>query len=149
MFLKYNSDRINSEDREHGAMQCQSLCERVYDHYTYWIYRLQEQTCEVWSLNIFLLPFSFKKSVEDRLYTSLMRKWTVNKMQEWPKLKKRQCWSKTAPEDYLSNCTERAWYPTPEMSEISTDKLCHAKEDSKGCSVVCLSNNRSCVYLSG
>ena len=53
MFLKYNSDRINSEDREHGAMQCQSLCERVYDDYTYWIYRLQEQTCEVWSLNIF------------------------------------------------------------------------------------------------
>ena len=74
MFLKYNSDRINSEDREHGAMQCQSLCERVYDHYTYWIYRLQEQTCEVWSLNIFLLPFSFEKSVMDRLYTTVVRK---------------------------------------------------------------------------
>ena len=61
MFLKYNSDRINSEDREHGATQCQSLCERVYDEHTYWIYRLQEQTCEVWSLNIFLLPYSLKK----------------------------------------------------------------------------------------
>ena len=78
---------------------------------------------------------------------TVVRKWTENKVKERPNLKKCQCWGKTAPEDYLSNCTERAWYPTPEMSEISTDNLCHSKEDSKGCSVI-YQNNMSCFYFS-
>jgi len=90
-YLLY-SDRISQDDRENGVMACQTLCERIYDDFTYWIFRLQEQTCE--------------------------------------------CWGKIQPDDYLSNCHERAWFPKPEMSEVSTDNLCHAKEDEKECSKI-------------
>ena len=87
------SDRIKQDDREKGVGACQSMCERVFgDKGTFWIFLLQEQTCE--------------------------------------------CWGKITPEEYLGNCTERAWYPTPKMSEISKDGLCHAKTDHNECTVI-------------